>query len=70
MKYAQTDTQIHTQNYKYYIDIHIIAFNRHIYTYTNQNKRRGQRPNESQKAVITDMMKSMGEIASKTWLVV
>ena len=28
---------------------------------------RGQRPNESQKAVIIDMMKSVGEIASKMW---
>ena len=31
---------------------------------------RGQRPNESQKAVIIDMMKSVGEIASKIWPVV
>ena len=31
---------------------------------------RGQRPNESQKAVIIDMMKSVGEIASKMWPVV
>ena len=30
----------------------------------------GQRPNESQKAVIIDMMKSVGEIASKIWPVV
>ena len=30
-------------------------------------KTRGQRPNESQKAVIIDMMKSVGEIASKIW---
>ena len=28
---------------------------------------RGQRPNESQKAVIIDMMKSVDEIASKMW---
>ena len=28
---------------------------------------RGQRPNESQKAVIIDMMKSVGEIASEIW---
>ena len=33
-------------------------------------KTRGQRPNESQKAVIIDMMKSVGEIASKMWPVV
>ena len=33
-------------------------------------KTRGQRPNESQKAVIIDMMKSVGEIASKIWPVV
>ena len=32
-------------------------------------KTRGQHPNESQKAVIIDMMKSVGEIASKMWLV-
>ena len=31
---------------------------------------RGQRPNESQKAVIIDMMKSVGEIASKMWPIV
>ena len=31
---------------------------------------RKQRPNESQKAVIIDMMKSVGEIASKIWPVV
>ena len=31
---------------------------------------RGQRPNESQKAVIIYMMKSVGEIASKMWPVV
>ena len=31
---------------------------------------RGQRPNESQKAVIIDMMKPVGEIASKIWPVV
>ena len=31
------------------------------------HKIRGQRPNESQKAVIIDMMKSVGEIASKIW---
>ena len=31
---------------------------------------RGQPPNESQKAVIIDMMKSVGEIASKMWQVV
>ena len=31
---------------------------------------RGKRPNESQKAVIIDMMKSVGEIASKIWPVV
>ena len=31
---------------------------------------RGQRPNESQKAVIIDMIKSVGEIASKMWPVV
>ena len=30
-----------------------------------KNKTRGQRPNESQKAVVIDMMKSVGEIASK-----
>ena len=28
---------------------------------------RGQRPNESQKGVIIDMMKYVGEIASKIW---
>ena len=33
-------------------------------------KTRGQRPNESQKAVIIYMMKSVGEIASKMWPVV
>ena len=33
-------------------------------------KTRGQRPNESQKAVIKDVMKSVGEIASKIWPVV
>ena len=33
-------------------------------------KTRGQRPNESQKAVIIDMMKSVDEIASKMWPVV
>ena len=31
---------------------------------------RGQRLNESQKAVIMDIMKSVGEIASKIWPVV
>ena len=31
---------------------------------------RGQRPNESQKAVIIYMRKSVGEIASKMWPVV
>ena len=30
-------------------------------------KPRGQRPNESQKAVIIDIMKSVGEKASKIW---
>ena len=35
-----------------------------------KKKPRGQRPNESQKAVIIDMMKSVGEIASKIWPVV
>ena len=34
--YAQTDTQIHTQNYKYYIDINIIAFNRHIHIHKSK----------------------------------
>ena len=34
------------------------------------NSTRGQRPNESQKAVMIDMMKSVGEIASKMWPVV
>ena len=34
------------------------------------NITRGQRPNESQQAVIIDMMKSVGEIASKMWPVV
>ena len=38
--------------------------NRYIY------KTRGQRPNESQKAAIINMMKSVGEIASKMWPVV
>ena len=33
-------------------------------------KTRGQRPNESQKAVIIEMMKSVGEIVSKMWPVV
>ena len=33
-------------------------------------KTTGQRHNESQKAVIIDMMKSVGEIASKMWPVV
>ena len=33
-------------------------------------KIRGQRQNDSQKAVIIDMMKSVGEIASKIWPVV
>ena len=37
----------------------------------DQKKTRGQRPNESQKAVILiDVMKFMGEIASKIWPVV
>ena len=31
---------------------------------------RGQSQNESQKAVIIDMMKSVGEIASKIWPIV
>ena len=31
---------------------------------------RGQRPNDSQKAVIIDVMKSVGEIAVKIWPVV
>ena len=31
----------------------------------NQQKTRGQRQNKSQKAVILDMMKSVGEIASE-----
>ena len=31
---------------------------------------RGQRPNESQKAVIIDVKESVGEIASKIWPVV
>ena len=45
--------------------------------YFNEIKTRGQRPHESQKAVIidievviyieVDMMKSVGEIASKIW---
>ena len=35
-----------------------------------KKKTRGQRPNESQKAVIIDMIKSVGEIASKMWPVV
>ena len=35
-----------------------------------KKKTRGQRPNESQKAVIIDMMKYVGEIASKMWPVV
>ena len=35
-----------------------------------KKKTRGQRPNESQKAVIIYMMKSVGEIASKMWPVV
>ena len=35
-----------------------------------KQKTRGQRPNESQKAVIIDMIKSVGEIASKMWPVV
>ena len=34
------------------------------------SRTRGQRPNESQKAVIIDMMKSVGEIAAKIWPVV
>ena len=34
------------------------------------NPPRGQRPNESQKVVIIDMIKSVGEIASKIWPVV
>ena len=37
---------------------------------TATNVTRGQRPNESQKAVIIYMMKSVGEIASKMWPVV
>ena len=37
---------------------------------TRTYKTRGQRPNESQKAVIIDMIKSVGEIASKMWPVV
>ena len=35
-----------------------------------EKKTRGQRPNESQKAVIIDVMKSVGEKASKIWPVV
>ena len=35
-----------------------------------KHKPRGQRPNESQKAVILGMMKSVGEIAFKIWPVV
>ena len=37
---------------------------------TGTNVTRGQRPNESQKAVIIDMIKSVGEIASKIWQVI
>ena len=37
---------------------------------TELDSTRGQRPNESQKAVIIDMIKSVGEIASKMWPVV
>ena len=35
-----------------------------------KNQTRGQRPNVSQKAVIIDMMKSVGEISSKIWPVI
>ena len=38
-----------------------------IFMIKNMIKTRGQRPNESQKTVIIDMMKSVGEIASKMW---
>ena len=38
--------------------------------YLKQLQTRGQRPNESQKAVKIDMMKSVGEIASNIWPVV
>ena len=41
-----------------------------IATLLSKIKTRGQRPNESQKAVIIDVMKSVGEIASKIWPVV
>ena len=37
---------------------------------TTTKETRGQRPNESQKAGIIYMMKSVGEIASKMWPVV
>ena len=40
------------------------------YKHHIEKKTRGQRPNESQKAVIIDMIKSVGEIASKMWPVV
>ena len=36
----------------------------------NQTHTRGQRPNELQKAVIIDTIKSVGEIASNIWPVV
>ena len=42
----------------------------HATTYTQQTREihtREQRPNESQKAVVIDVMKSVGEIASKIW---
>ena len=47
--------------------ISLYFFRLHV---TIQYKTRGQRPNESQKAVIIYMMKSVGEIASKMWPVV
>ena len=46
---------------------------KHLYIskrYPHKERTRGQRPNESQKAVIIYMMKSVGEIASKMWPVV
>ena len=47
----------------------LVAFNVHLINKqegnTQMSHTRGQRPNESQKAVIIDMMKLVGEITSK-----
>ena len=36
----------------------------------HSDKTKGQRPNESQKAMIIDVMESVGETASETWPIV